>query len=66
MQGVRGHLHLRAQPTEEQVQGLRGRLHLRAQPSEGMRNFQAAQNSVAEIGVILPVLEVGAVTSSPS
>jgi hypothetical protein len=31
-----------------------------------MRNFQAAQNSVAEIGVILPVLEVGAVTSSPS
>jgi hypothetical protein len=31
-QGLRGHLHLRAQPTEEQMQGLRGRLHLRAQP----------------------------------
>jgi len=31
----RGHLHLRAQPREEQVQGLRGRLHLRAQPNEG-------------------------------
>jgi len=81
MQGLRGRLHLRAQPTEEHMQGLRGRVSaLMAgsafvgslggkegrRPSEGMRNFQAAQNGVAEIGVILPVLEVGAVTSSPS
>ena len=35
MQGLRGRLHLRAQPTEERMQGLRGRLHLRAQPTEG-------------------------------
>jgi hypothetical protein len=35
MQGLRGRLHLRAQPSEVHVQGLRGRLHLRAQPSEG-------------------------------
>jgi hypothetical protein len=34
MQGLRGHLHLRAQPTQERMQGLRGRLHLRAQPQE--------------------------------
>ena len=34
MQGLRGRLHLQAQPSEEQVQGMRGHLHLRAQPSE--------------------------------
>ncbi len=34
VQGLRGRIHLRAQPSEGQMQGLRGSLHLRAQPSE--------------------------------
>ena len=39
-----GRLHLRAQPSEEQVRGLRGRLHLRAPPSEDhMQGLQATK-----------------------
>ena len=44
MQGLRGRLHLRAQPTQEQVCGLRGRLHLRPPPcDERMQGLQATQ-----------------------
>ena len=42
MQGLRGCLHLRAQPPQEHLQGLRGRLHLRPPPiKEQVQRLQA-------------------------
>ena len=74
MQGLRGRLHLRAQPTQEHMQGLRGRLHLRAQPREdqmqGLRGHlnlraQPREKQVQGFMLCIFILYISILTHAP-